>query len=184
MKKFLMIHGYNGISPLFYWIKDELEKMGHDVIMPSLPTREGCRYEIWAEEMGKIDLSGELVVIAHSAGNPFIIKYFSDRDLEIKLYIGLAGCSDKFSTEGREDLMEMRRTMLPSESELEKFKSGVAKKYCIFSDNDHLFPLEILEKHAENIGGVPIMIPNVGHMGGRSGIKELPQVIEIVKENE
>ena len=41
MKKILLLHGYNGIPQIFYWLKTELEKMNATVIMPSLPPKEG-----------------------------------------------------------------------------------------------------------------------------------------------
>lgn len=109
MKKVLLLHGYNGIPQIFYWLQQELEKMNYTVIMTNLPPREGLRYEIWKKEMEKIkhELRGEIIVVAHSAGNPFIIKYVKENNIDIKLYIGLAGFSDIYTTEGRADLDEL-----------------------------------------------------------------------------
>jgi len=35
MEKVLLLHGYNGIPQMFHHMKDELEKLGYIVIMPS-----------------------------------------------------------------------------------------------------------------------------------------------------
>lgn len=186
MKKVLLIHGYNGIPQVFYWIKSELKKMDYTVIMPSLPIQEGMRYHIWKEEFETIkkDLDGELIVVAHSGGNPFIIKYLKENNLNIKLYIGMAGFSDLFTTEGREDLDQAVKSLAPSQEEIDNFKNNVKIKYCIYSDDDHILRFEILKKHADNIAGIHYLIPNIGHMGKKSNLQELPKVIEIIKKSE
>lgn len=185
MQKVLLLHGYNGIPQVFYWIKEELEKMNYTVIMPNLPTQEGLRYNIWKEEFKNLkkDLDGELIVVAHSGGNPFIIKYLNESNLEIKLYIGMAGFSDLFTTVGRQDLDEAVRNLAPSQEEINNFKNSVETKYCIYSDSDHIIPFEILKKHCDNIDGKHFVIPNIGHMGRKSNLQELPQIIEIIKQN-
>ena len=186
MKKVLLLHGYNGIPQIFYWLQQELEKMNYTVIMPNLPPCEGLRYEIWKKEMEKIkhELKGEIIVVAHSAGNPFIIKYVKENNIDIKLYIGLAGFSDIYTTEGRADLDEAVKSIAPTQEELANFKNKVKTRYCIYSDNDHIVPLEILKKHVNNVAGISCMIPNIGHMGRKSNLQTIPKVLEIIKEND
>ncbi len=57
------------------------------------------------------------------------------------------------------------------------------KRYCIYSDTDHIVPREILEKHIKNIDATGYMIPNIGHMGKKSNLQTIPKVIEIIQEN-
>lgn len=61
---------------------------------------------------------------------------------------------------------------------------NVKMRYCIYSDNDHIVPLQILKKHVENVKGIGYMIPNIGHMGRKSNLQTIPKVIEIIKEVE
>ena len=35
-----------------------------------------------------------------------------------------------------------------------------------------------------NIDAIPILIENIGHMGKKSGLEEIPKVVDIIKENE
>jgi len=170
---------------VFYWLKEELEKLEYKVIMPNLPTQEHLRYAIWKERFEGIkkDLDGELIAIIHSGGNPFMIKYLRESNLSIKLYIGLAGWSDRHRVEGREDLNACIEDLAPSEKDFEHFKNNVEIRYGIYSDNDHVVPFEILRKHVDNIGGKHCMIPNIGHMGKKSNLQELPQVIKILQEH-
>ena len=69
-------------------------------------------------------------------------------------------------------------------NELVKAKQNLKEKYCIYSDNDHIVPFEILKKHVENLDGIGYMIPNIGHMGRKSKLEEMPQVLEIVRKME
>ena len=186
MKKVLLLHGYNGIPKVFLYIKEELEKLEYSIIMPSLPPQQGLRYDIWKKELESIkkDLKDELIVITHSGGNAFIIKYAKEKNLNIKLYIGLAGFSDRFLTEGRKDLDEAVESIVPSEEEINDFKNNVKIRYSIYSIDDHIIPFEILKKHADNVNAKHLMIPKIGHMGRKSDLRELPQVIEIIKKEE
>ena len=183
MKKVLLLHGYNGFPEVFNWIKEELESLGYKVIMPNFPIQENVRYNIWKEQLDKIykDLSDELIVVVHSIGNPFLIKYLNEKHLNIKLYIGMAGFSDIFVTNNI-NLNDAIKNMVPSQEELNNFKEKVKNRICIYSDNDHIIPIDILKKHIDNIAGKDYFIPNIGHMGKKSGLKELPKVIEIIKE--
>ena len=79
------------------------------------------------------------------------------------------------------DLDEMIEDLVPFKEELDNFKDRVDMRYCMYSDNDHLIPLEILKKHANNIDGEHYFISGIGHMGKKSGLKELPEVIEIIR---
>lgn len=186
MKKVLLLHGYNGIPNIFYWLKEELEKMGLIVIMPILPTQENVRYSIWKDKFNKYkkELDGEIIVIAHSCGNPFIIKYFKEYDLNIRLYISMAGFSNLFTVDWSEDLNKAIKDLLPTEEEILNFKNKVQKKHCIFSDNDHVVPLSILKQHVDNVNGQQLLIPNIGHIGSKSNLKSLPQVIDIINSNQ
>lgn len=185
MKKVLLIHGYNGIPTIFEWLKDELEKMDYTVIMPVLPVQENVRYNIWKQEFNKYnyDLDQEIVVIAHSIGNSFVIKYLNESNLNITLYIGLAGFSDPFITPGKKDLDNAVKDLATSIEEINNFKNKVSIKYCIYSNDDYVVPFEVLKKHIRNINGIDYLIPGIGHMGKQSNLESLPQVLDIIKEN-
>ncbi len=87
MKKVLLLHGYNGIPPMFYWIKQKLEKLEYTVIMLDLPTQEGVRYCIWKQEFEKIkeNFREEIIVIAHSIRKSISNKIFKGKKFECKI---------------------------------------------------------------------------------------------------
>ena len=67
--------------------------------------------------------------------------------------------------------------------ELENFKNRWNKKYSIYSNDDHIVPFDLLQDYPKDINAIPILIENIGHMGKKSGLEEIPKVIEIIKEN-
>ena len=184
-KNVLLIHGYNGIPKIYEWLEQELEKLGYNVIVPKFEPREGVTYENWKKVLNnyKKYINEESIIVAHSIGNEFIIKYFNENDLEAKLYISLAGFSKYFEWEDKQDLNRACREFLVTESELKNFRNRCKKKYSIYSDNDHIVPFNILQEYPKNIAAIPILIENIGHMGKKSGLEEIPRVIEIIKEN-
>ena len=186
MKNVILVHGYNGIPKIYEWLKNELEELGYHVILPQFPIREGVKYTQWKEVFDPVMqyIDSNCIIVAHSIGNEFIIKYFNENNLKIKLYISLAGFSKYFEWEEKQDLNRACREFLVSPSELENFRDRSDKKYSIYSDNDHLVPFDILQDYPTSIKSVPILIENIGHMGKKSGLESIPKVIYIIKENE
>lgn len=182
MKKVVILHGYNGIPLVFEWLKEKLEEKNYNVLMPTFPKQEGCRYDAWSNILDehKDFFNNETIVVAHSIGNAFTFKYLSKNNIKIKLYIGLAGFCDAFSHADREDLNEAVESFSVSQNEIEKFKTITRYRYSIYSDNDHIVPFKILEECPKKIGSNSILIKNIGHMGKKSGLKELPEIINII----
>lgn len=185
-KNVFLIHGYNGIPKIYEWLENELKRTGYNVIIPEFEPREGVIYENWKKTFDNYreSINAESIVVAHSIGNEFVIKYFNENNLNAKVYISLAGFSKYFEWQDKEDLNRACKEFLVTESELENFKSRCSKKYSIYSDNDHIVPFEILQKYPKSIDAIPILIENIGHMGKKSGLEEIPKVVDIIKENE
>ena len=76
MKNVLLIHGFNGIPKIFQYFKEELQKSDYNVIMPEFPVREEITVEGYFEILDKYKeiFNENLIVVAHSIGNPMFIK--------------------------------------------------------------------------------------------------------------
>jgi len=184
MKTALLIHGYNGIPKIFEYFKTELIKMGYEVIMPSLSVQQEISFNRWESELEKLKIPAEVsLLIAHSVGNEFMIRYCAKHGLKVELYIGLAGFVESFTHDGRDDLNTVIAKMQCNEQEITRFKELSANRYAIYSNNDHIVPYNILQDFPKTISAMPIMIPNIGHMGKKSGLEKLPEVVQIVRTN-
>lgn len=182
MKNVLLIHGFNGIPKIFEYFKEELEKKGYNVIMPNFPVRE----EITIDKFFKVfdeyrDFFNEnLIVIAHSIGNPMFIKYISQNNYKIGKYISLAGFSKAYYNDGKDILNEKVKLTILTDKEKEDIIKLINERYSVYSDNDHIVPFDLLESYCTDIRSKPILIKNIGHMGKKSGLERLPEVMDLI----
>ena len=121
MKNVLLIHGFNGIPKIFQYFKEELEKSDYNVIMPEFPVREEITVEGYFEILDtyKKIFNENLIVVAHSIGNPMFIKYISKNGLKVGKYISLAGFSKDFFNEGKDVLNEMVKLIILTDYEID-----------------------------------------------------------------
>lgn len=182
MKNVLLIHGFNGIPKIFEYFKEELEKKGYNVIMPNFPVRE----EITIDKFFKVfdeyrDFFNEnLIVIAHSIGNPMFIKYISQNNYKIGKYISLAGFSKAYYNDGKDILNEKLKLTILTDKEKEDIIKLINERYSVYSDNDHIVPFDLSESYCTDIRSKPILIKNIGHMAKKSGLERLPEVMDLI----
>ena len=183
MKNVLLIHGFNGIPKIFQYFKEELQKSDYNVIMPEFPVREEITVEGYFKVLDRYKecLNENLIVVAHSIGNPMFIKYISKNGLKVGKYISLAGFSKDFFNEGKDVLNEKVKLTILTDKELNDAKTMTNEKYSIYSDSDHLVPFELLEQYCKDINSVAIPMKDIGHMGKKSGLEKLPKVIELIE---
>lgn len=183
MKNVLLIHGFNGIPKIFQYFKEELQKSDYNVIMPEFPVREEITVEGYFKVLDRYKefLNENLIVVAHSIGNPMFIKYISKNGLKVGKYISLAGFSKDFFNEGKDVLNEKVKLTILTDKELNDAKTMINEKYSIYSDSDHLVPFELLEQYCKDINSVAIPMKDIGHMGKKSGLEKLPKVIELIE---
>lgn len=182
MNNILLIHGFNGIPKIFDYFKKELETLGYNVIMPEFPVREEISVEGYFDIFDKYKsyFNEKLIVVAHSIGNPMFIKYISKYGLKVGKYISLAGFSKDFYNDGKDVLNEKVKLTILTEKELNDAKVLINEKYSIYSDSDHLVPLQLLEQFCNDINSVAIPMKDIGHMGKKSGLEELPEVVKLI----
>lgn len=182
MKNVLLIHGFNGIPKVFNYFKEELENKGYNVILPNFPVREEITIDRYFKVFDEYrDLFNEnLIVIAHSIGNPMFIKYTSQNNYKIGKYISLAGFSKAYYNEGKDVLNEKVKLIILTDKEKEDTIKLINERYSVYSDNDHIVPFELLESYCTDIRSKPILIKNIGHMGKKSGLETLPEVIDLI----
>lgn len=184
MKTAFIIHGFNGDTVYTFgpWLKSELEKRGYNVIMPEFPIRSEATYLGWSSLLDNyIDYFNEdTIIVCHSIGNPFIIKYLSKRKLKAKLYISVAGFCKLFTVPDRADLNKAFIDFQVDIDDINYCKSNIPFRYSLYSDNDHVIPFPILENFIEKLESNPVFIRGVGHMGNRDNIHDIPQITDII----
>lgn len=184
MKNAFIIHGFNGDTTYTFGpsLKLFLESKGYNVLMPNFPIRSDASYIKWSLILDNFKnyFNDETIVIAHSIGNPFIIKYIYENNLKINTYISVAGFCDLFTVPDREDLNNAFKDFQVNNAQIEYLKNTIPNKFSLYSDNDHVIPFKVLQSFIFKIKSSPVFIKGVGHMGNRDNITNLPQIEDII----
>ena len=184
MKNAFIIHGFNGDTTYTFgpWLKTVLEQKGYNVVMPEFPIRSEATYNGWSQILDNyIDLFDEqTIIVCHSIGNPFILRYIYQHQLSPLLYISVAGFCKLYTIPDRDDLNKAFVEFKVAPSNIEYCKNHIKYRYSLYSNNDHAVPFEILEDFIKQLNSNPVFIKGVGHMGNRNNIHSLPQIESIL----
>ena len=180
---FIIIHGIYGHPDenWFPWLKIELEKRDHEVIVPKFPTPINQSLESWLKVLKNYEdkINKNTVLIGHSLGTPFILNYLEQADKQIKAAFLVAGYHKLLDNE----FYELNKTFVYKEFNWEKIRKNCEKFSVIASDNDPYIPLETNKELANLLGAKLTVIHNAGHINKKSGFYKFPQLVDLmVKE--
>ena len=184
MKNAFIIHGFNGDTTYTFgpWLKKEMEKRDYNVIMPEFPIRSLATYTGWSKILDEYkDLfNEETIIVCHSIGNPFIIRYLSSNNLKAKLYVSVAGFCKLFRIPDREDLNKAFIDFKVDKNNINYCKANISNRYSLYSDTDRVVPFDVLEDFVKELNSTPVFIPGAGHMGNKENTTMLPQITDII----
>ena len=128
------------------WKGNLTEKLGKDfdVLLPQMPNKTSAHFKEWKIWFEKIIpfLENNVILVGHSLGGIFLVKYLSENDIskKIKATILVSAPFDDEKT-GR-SLADFKLT-----SPLTKFAEQSGKIYLIQSKDDPEVPFENIEKY-------------------------------------
>ena len=148
MKNIIYFHGIHGdtqksIAP---FLEKEFKVFGYETLYPKF-FEDGCatyeNFKIQADKLiSKNKINNDTIIISHSIGNSFSIRYLFENKLTPFAYISLAGYCDKFPL--NDDIVrEQIYSALPTKEELNYVKTNIKNRISLYS-NDHLIPQELL----------------------------------------
>ena len=183
MKNVFIIHSYNGDTAYSFApsIKNLCKENNIDYYFPEFPIRSEATYESWENILNdykeKGILNNESIVVSHSLGTQFIIKYLVKNKVKINTYISVAGF---INYKGREDLEKILIRFKPTDEEFNKYKTLVNNIYSIYSDNDEINSIDKLEEYANKLSANKILIKGAGHFNPKSGITQIEEIDKII----
>lgn len=183
MKNVIIIHSYNGDTEKSFApsIEQTCRENEIDYYFPRFPIRGEATYEAWEKILDKYKEAGILnedsIVIAHSLGTQFIIKYLAKHNIKIETYISVAGF---VNFKGREDLERILIPFAPTNEEFHKCGELINNRYSVYSDNDELNGVDNLEGYADKLSAERILIEGAGHFNPKSGVKEIDEINKII----
>ena len=166
---------YNPNKGWKYWLQFVAER-DHDVLMqfPQFPHAHALlmKYDEWEKIMDRQDINEDTVLIGHSAGGGFVLKYLSKHpELKIKQAVLVAPWLDveDFQPNG------FYRDMTLDNRLVSQTKDGID---LMISDDDDSYILGSVDKIAQNMPDVRIhRFSGYGHFIRA----ELPEILPIIK---
>ena len=183
MKNVIIIHSYNGDTKESFApsIEKTCREKNIDYYFPNFPIRSEATYGAWEKVLNEYRDNGILnedsIIIAHSLGTQFIIKYLARNNISIDTYISVAGFVD---FKGREDLERILIPFAPTEEEFLKCTELINNRYSVYSDNDELNGVEKLEGYADKLSAEKVLIEGAGHFNPKSGVEEIEEINKII----
>ncbi len=168
--KYVFIHGYTS-NPNADWypqIRTELEKLGHEVVIPAMPGHKHPPAGEWVEIVKhEVESSDELVVlVGHSLGTRAVIFYLENSDVKNIEKVLLIAPPD--FPHRKSDNMWQRQI---DAKKLQRWKSKVT---VLLSKNDRIVSPESARAVAKKIDAKLVEVDGHGHF-------TKPRDAEIVK---
>lgn len=184
MTNIFILHSLNG-DTLKIWGEDISNSFKElDVYMPEFPIRAESRYEKFKEilvcylENGKLN-SGS-IVIGHSIGNPYFIRFCKELNYVPKAYIAVApGGVYDYPTTRTDYIVEVKKQSYVTEDVLAYIKNMACIKYCLYSDEDDNNK-EKFTRFIEDTGCNEMYLKGYNHFDGYHRIYKIPELNELI----
>ena len=179
MTNIFIIHGVLG-SPeesWFPWLRQELRKLGHHVIVPQFPTPKNQTLTEWWRVMDQYKefLTLETIVVGHSVGVAFLLnvieKYPVKAAFFVSAFVGKAG--NHFD--------DSMKTFSQKTFDWPAIKKN-CKNFIVFhSNNDPYVKLEKGQELAKLLGVGVHLIKGAGHFNSAAGYDRFEKLLKEVK---
>ena len=190
MKYIFINHGFMGsnIENWFPYIKESLDDNDTQVIIPQYPIDNNKHfYDYWKKVLdvyNNLDyITSETIMIGHSSGCAFTMKYLVNNNLKIDKLILVSGFNNYYSNDKNDFHNIVNKTFYIADGELNKIKEVCNKIICIYGDNDSYIPQNVFHNLAIKLDADEIIIPNGGHLNKESGYTEF-ETIKYLLESE
>ncbi len=182
MSTIFIFHGTGGHPQENWlpWLKAELEKQSHTVIVPAFPTPEGQSLDAWLAilETYSEQIQADSILIGHSLGGLFLLRVLEQLKHPVKAAIFVA------APIGIKPIRNYDADQAFSPSgfnfDWETIKLH-AKQFVVFhSDTDPYISRGNGEQLAAQLGVPLTFIPDAGHFNAAAGYTKFERLFEII----
>ena len=181
-----VLHSLNG-DTLTMWGQDVKEKFAQkeiDVIMPEFPIRAESRYDKFKEILefyiNNGDLNNNSIVVAHSIGNAYFIRFCKEFNYEPKAYIAVApGAIYEYPSTRNDYIVEVKKQSYLKQDSFDYIKNISSKKYCLYSDEDDK-NIEKFTRYLKDTNSEGMYLKYYNHFDGYHRIYQIPELIELI----
>ena len=183
-----VLHSLNG-DTLKMWGQDIKETFGQkeiDVIMPEFPIRADSKYEKFNEILSYYlenkQLNEKSIVIAHSIGNAYFIRFCKEHNYQPKAYIAVApGAIYEYPSTRNDYIVEVKKHAYLKEDSLNYIKNINSIKYCLYSDEDDN-NMEKFTRFLSDTNSEGIYLKYYNHFDGYHRIYKIPELNDLINK--
>jgi len=154
------------------WIKEKLEEKEINCFTPLMPKNWAPVYGEWKKEFEKLPVNEGNILIGHSTGGGFLVRWLGETKKKIKKLILVAPA--KLTMVGYDYFKEVVNFEID-----ETIKKRVGEIILFTSNNDDEMILESVKLYHEKLGGKLIELKGRGHfLEKQMRTKEFPELLE------
>ncbi len=136
------------------WLEGKLKERGFNAIAPDMPTPWEPKYEIWKKVFDQYPITENTMLIGHSCGGAFLVRWLLDTQKRVKKLILVAPAKIPELNDKKKDLYNF---------ELPQDASKIAHEIVIFISNDRERLMKSFELYKEALKPRVIRLENKGH---------------------
>lgn len=179
MANIFLIHGAYGNPDENWlpWLKEELEKLGHNVYVPKFPTPEGQSLKSWLDAFRDYEkyVDEASIFVGHSLGPAFILHILEKHKARAAFLV--AGFISKL---GKDEFDSINSAFF-KDFDWESIRNNCKKFYVYNSDNDPYVPVTKAGELAEKLKIDVIEIEGAGHFNEKGGYKKFDILLDNIK---
>lgn len=181
-----ILHSLNG-DTLEMWGEDVNQiftEKGIQVYMPKFPIRENSSYEKFEEILKSYidndELNNNSIVIAHSIGNAYFVRFCKELNFVPKAYIAVApGAVYEYPSARTDYVVAVKKQAYVKKDSFDFVKNNIDIKYCLYSDeNDN--NIEKFMRFIEDTASKPMYLKYYNHFDGYHRIYKIPELNELI----
>jgi len=169
MTTIFLFHGVEGHPEenWFPWLKKELQKVRHPVIVPPFPHADHPELREWLDffEQWKPLLNTETILVGHSLGGAFALRLLEQLKQPIRATFLVAPVwgvmENKFDP--------LMTSFISAPYDWRTIRKNAGEIAIIHSDNDPYIALQKTEELAKNLGVGVTLIKDGGHLNEAAG---------------
>lgn len=183
MKYIFINHGYMGsnVENWFPWFKEQVDNDNTSCIILQYPIEKDKHfYDYWKKELDKYleHINEDTIIIGHSSGCAFTIKYLLEKNIKINKLILVSGFNDYYSDDDNDFHNTVNKTFYVTDNELVKIKDLTNEIICIYGDNDPYIPQDVFKKLANKLDAKEVIIHNGGHLNLEAGYDKFEEILK------
>ena len=188
MKRAVILHGTDGDPSHNWqpWLKQQLEAAGYEVFAPLLPDNNRPSRKTYEKFLQESDWDfTDNIVIGHSSGATTVLNLLlADWFPNVKAAVLVAAFLNEKWTKNAGLFPEGNfDDLFVKDFDPVKLKLRAEKFYFVHGSDDPYCDIEDARKLCGKLEGAFIAIPHGHHLGGTSGITELSDLVDHLKQD-